>query len=347
MDQGRDPYEKAGVDVGAGERFVEAIKPLAASTRIRGCVDALGGFGAAFDPKAAGLEDPLLVSGTDGVGTKVLVAIRAGVHDTVGIDCVAMNANDVLCAGARPLFFLDYLATGKLDAERDTAILSGVAEGCRRAGCALIGGETAEMPGVYKEGDYDLAGFVVGAVERGREFSPERVTPGMALVGLGSSGLHSNGFSLVRRLVFDVAGLDVDAHVDALGKTVAEELLTPTRLYTKLLPLFNKHGTAALAHITGGGIAGNLGRVIPPGAKAVVKRGSWPKQSVFAWLQKIGKLADDEMERVFNCGLGLIACVPEEKAEALVADLAKAGEFAYRVGEVVAADGEPRAAVVD
>ncbi|MCX7022473.1 MAG: phosphoribosylformylglycinamidine cyclo-ligase [bacterium] len=344
----RNPYKKAGVDVNAGGRFVEAIKPLAASTRIRGCVDALGGFGAAFDLKAAGLKDPILVSGTDGVGTKVLVAIRAGVHDTIGIDCVAMNANDVLCAGARPLFFLDYLATGKLDAARDTAILSGVAEGCRRAGCALIGGETAEMPGVYEEGDYDLAGFVVGAVERGREFSPQRVSPGMALVGLGSSGLHSNGFSLVRRLVFEEAGLDVDARVDVLGKTVGEELLTPTRIYAKLLPLFNKHGTAALAHITGGGIAGNLGRVIPPGLKAVVKRGSWPRQPVFAWLQGLGKLTAEEMERVFNCGLGLIACVPEDKAEALVADLAAAGEFAYRVGEVLPArEGEPRAVVVD
>jgi phosphoribosylformylglycinamidine cyclo-ligase len=347
MDEGRNPYKNAGVDVGAGERFVEAIKPLAASTRIPGCVDALGGFGAAFDPQAAGLKDPLLVSGTDGVGTKVLVAIRSGVHDTIGIDCVAMNANDVLCAGARPLFFLDYLATGKLDAKRDEAILSGVAEGCRRAGCALIGGETAEMPGLYKEGEYDLAGFVVGAVERGREFSPERVTPGMALVGLASSGLHSNGFSLVRRLVFDVAKLDVSAHVDALGKTVGEELLTPTRLYTKLLPLLNKHGVAALAHITGGGIAGNLSRVIPPGLKAVVKRGSWPRPPVFAWLQGLGKLADDEMERVFNCGLGLVACVPDERAEALVVDLAAAGEFAYVVGEVVPAAGSLRAEVVD
>jgi phosphoribosylformylglycinamidine cyclo-ligase len=347
MDEGRNPYKKAGVDVGAGERFVEAIKPLTASTRIRGCMDALGGFGAAFDPQAAGLKDPLLVSGTDGVGTKVLVAIRAGVHDTVGIDCVAMNANDVLCVGARPLFFLDYLASGKLDAARDTAILSGVAEGCRRAGCALIGGETAEMPGLYEEGEYDLAGFVVGAVERGREFSPERVTPGMALVGLGSSGLHSNGFSLVRRLVFEEAGLDVDARVDALGKTVGRELLTPTRIYTKLLPLLNKHGVAALAHITGGGIAGNLGRVIPPGLQAVVKRGSWPRQPVFGWLQSLGKLETDEMERVFNCGLGLIACVPDERAEALVADLAAAGEFAYIVGEVLPADGGDRAAVVD
>jgi phosphoribosylformylglycinamidine cyclo-ligase len=342
-----DPYKKAGVDVGAGERFVEAIKPLAASTRIPGCVDALGGFGAAFDPKAAGLKDPIFVSGTDSVGTKVLVAIRAGVHDTVGIDCVAMNANDVLCAGARPLFFLDYLAAGRLDAARDEAILSGVAEGCRRAGCALIGGETAEMPGVYKLGDYDLAGFVVGAVERGREFSPDRVRPGMALVGLGSSGLHSNGFSLVRRLVFDEAGLDVDAHVEALGRTVAEELLTPTRLYPKLLPLFTKHGTAALAHITGGGIAGNLGRVIPPGAKAVVRRGSWPRQPVFAWLQGLGKLETDEMERVFNCGLGMIACVPAERAEGLVADLSAAGEFAYVVGEVLPAGEGPRAEVVD
>jgi phosphoribosylformylglycinamidine cyclo-ligase len=345
---GRDPYEKAGVDVGAGERFVEAIKPLAASTRIRGCMDALGGFGAAFDLKAAGLKDPILVSGADSVGTKVLVAIRAGVHDTVGIDCVAMNANDVLCVGARPLFFLDYLAAGKLDATRDVAILSGVAEGCRRAGCALIGGETAEMPGLYKEGDYDLAGFVVGAVERGREFSPDKVTPGMALVGLGSSGLHSNGFSLVRRLVFEEAKLDVDARVEELGRTVGEELLTPTRIYTKLLPLLNKHEVAALAHITGGGIAGNLGRVIPPGLKAVVKRGSWPRQPVFAWLQGLGKLANDEMERVFNCGLGLILCVPEERAEALVGDLSKAGEFAYRVGEVVlAVEGESRAEVVD
>jgi phosphoribosylformylglycinamidine cyclo-ligase len=347
MDQGRDPYKNAGVDVGAGERFVEAIKPLAASTRIRGCVDALGGFGAAFDPRAAGLKDPILVSGTDSVGTKVLVAVRAGVHDTVGIDCVAMNVNDVLTVGARPLFFLDYLAAGRLDAARDTAVLSGVAEGCLQAGCALIGGETAEMPGVYAEGDYDLAGFVVGAVERGREFSAERVAPGMVLVGLGSSGLHSNGFSLVRRLVFGEAKLDVDARVDALGCTVAEELLRPTRIYAKLLPLFSKHGAAALAHITGGGIAANLARVIPPGAGAVVRRGSWPRQPVFDWLQGLGGLTTEEMERVFNCGLGMIACVPEKRADALVADLSAAGEFAYQVGEVVPAEGGPRAEVVD
>lgn len=343
-----DPYKDSGVDAGAGERFVEAIKPLAEATRILGCVDSLGGFGAAFDTKAAGLRDPILVSGTDSVGTKVLVAIRAGVHDTIGIDCVAMNVNDVLAVGARPLFFLDYLASGKLEPERDKAILTGVAKGCLQAGCALIGGETAEMPGVYKIGDYDLAGFIVGAVERGREFSPGKVKSGMILVGLGSSGLHSNGFSLVRKLVFEDAGLDTDAVVKDLGLTVAEELLKPTRIYARLLLLFKKRGVAALAHITGGGIAANLARVIPPGLKAVVRRGSWPRQPVFGWLQELGKLSTEEMERVFNCGLGLIACVPAKHADALVADLSSAGEFAYQVGEVVRAEGEkPRAVVVD
>ncbi len=343
-----DPYRDSGVDVGAGERFVEAIKPLAAATRILGCVDSLGGFGAAFDLRAAGLRDPILVSGTDSVGTKVLVAIRAGVHDTIGIDCVAMNANDVLAVGARPLFFLDYLASGKLEPERDRAILTGVADGCLQAGCALIGGETAEMPGVYKIGDYDLAGFVVGAVERGREFSPKRVKPGMALVGLGSSGLHSNGFTLVRKLVFEEAGLETDSRVKDLGCTVAEELLKPTRIYAKLLPLFNKHKVAALAHITGGGIAANLARAIPPGMKAIVKRDTWPRQPVFTWLAGLGKLETEEMERVFNCGLGLIICVPAKHADALVADLSSAGEFAYQVGEVVTAEeGKPRAVVVE
>jgi len=342
-----NPYKKAGVDVEAGERFVDAIKPLAAATRIPGTMDSLGGFGAAFDPTAAGFKDPLLVSGTDGVGTKLMIAIRANKHDTVGIDLVAMNANDVLAVGARPLFFLDYMAVGKLHPERDKAILSGIAEGCKLAGCALIGGETAELPGMYPEDEYDLAGFVVGAVERGQEFKPELVSPGMTLVGIASSGLHSNGFSLVRQIVCTQNGLNLKSHVEELGKTVGEEILTPTRIYTRLLPILRKHGVAALAHITGGGLASNLARAIPPGSKAIIKRDNWPRPAVFTWLQRIGKLTTEELEGVFNCGLGIIAACPAEQADDLVRDLSSAGEFAYQVGEVVAYDGDdPRAEVI-
>lgn len=343
----RDPYKEAGVDVEAGADFVEAIKPLAAATRIPGAEASLGGFGAAFDPAAAGLKDPLLVSATDGVGTKLLVAVRAGVHTTVGIDLVAMNVNDVLTVGARPLFFLDYLATGKLAPERDRDLVQGIGQGCLQAGCALIGGETAEMPGVYKPGDYDLAGFVVGAVERGQELGPQLVEVGMELVGLASSGLHSNGFSLVRKLVFESAGLEPGEVVDELGRTVAEELLTPTRIYSKLLPILRKHKVAAAAHITGGGLAENLARAIPEGRRAVLRRDAWPRPRVFGWLQRLGGLADAEMERVFNCGLGLIVVCPANRAERLVQDLSQAGEFAYRVGEVEATPGGTRAVVVD
>jgi phosphoribosylformylglycinamidine cyclo-ligase len=341
-----DPYKDAGVDVDAGEAFVKTIAPLAEATRIPGAAAGLGGFAAAFDTKAAGFKDPVLVAATDGVGTKLLVAIRAGVHTTVGIDLVAMSVNDVLTVGARPLFFLDYFATGKLEPERDREVLQGISQGCLQAGCALIGGETAEMPGVYKEGDYDLAGFVVGALERGTELGPRRVKEGMVLVGLASNGLHSNGFSLVRKLVFERAGLEPGDVVEFLGRSVADELLAPTRIYSKLLPLFRKHQTAAMAHITGGGLAGNLARVVPEGMRAVLHRDAWPRPRVFDWLGRLGKLSDAEMEAVFNCGLGLIAVVPRKRAEALVADLSEAGEFAYRVGELAAAPEPPRAVVV-
>ena len=343
----RDPYKDAGVDVEAGAAFVETIKPIAAATSVPGASASLGGFGAAFDLKAAGLKDPVLVAATDGVGTKLLIAIEAGVHATVGIDLVAMNVNDVLTVGARPLFFLDYLATGRLEPERDRELVRGIGQGCLRAGCALIGGETAEMPGVYSGGDYDLAGFVVGAVERGRELGPHLVEEGMELVGLASSGLHSNDFSLVRKLVFENAGLKHDDIVNTLGRTVAEELLTPTRIYSKLLPILRKHKAAAAAHITGGGLAENLARAVPEGLRAVLRRDAWPRPRVYPWLQRIGGLTVEEMERVFNCGLGLIVLCPAAKAEGLVKGLSTAGEFAYRVGVVEKVDGGARAVVVD
>ncbi len=337
-------YADAGVDIDAGESLVEKIKPLARATRRPGADADLGGFGGLFDLKAAGFRDPILVSGTDGVGTKLKVAIESAIHDTVGIDLVAMCVNDIVVQGAEPLFFLDYFATGKLDVEEAAKVIAGIAEGCRQSGCALVGGETAEMPGLYKSGDYDLAGFAVGAVERDAVLPRHAMMkPGDALIGISSSGVHSNGFSLVRRLVAD-AKLPWDAAAPfAKDTTLGRALLAPTRLYVKpMLTAIRALPVSGMAHITGGGITDNLPRVLPEGLNAEVELASWRLPPVFAWLMRQGGIAEAEMLRTFNCGIGMIVVIEAEKADALTQLLVREGESARVIGKLVAGEGEPR-----
>ena len=335
------------MDIDAGNALVEAIKPLARSTARPGSDAGLGGFGALFDLRAAGYQDPLLVATTDGVGTKLKVAILAGKHDTVGIDLVAMCVNDLVVQGAEPLLFLDYYATGKLDVAAGRAIVSGIAEGCRQAGCALVGGETAEMPGMYAEGDYDLAGFSVGAVERERALTGATVQAGDVLLGMASTGVHSNGYSLVRRLV-ETSGLGYDAPCpwDA-GQTLGAALLTPTRIYVKSALAAVRAGTVrALAHITGGGLIETIPRVLPDGLGVTLDAASWPLPPVFSWLMKTGGLSPLEMARTFNVGLGMIAAVPAERAEDAIRILTEAGETVFTVGTVHSVkDGDARVTV--
>jgi phosphoribosylformylglycinamidine cyclo-ligase len=327
-----DAYRDAGVDIDAADALIDRIKPLAASTHREGVMGGIGGFGGLF--ALQGYRDPVLVSGTDGVGTKLLVAQKLGRHDTIGVDLVAMCVNDIVVTGAEPLFFLDYFATGKLSPEEGAQVVSGVAEGCRQAGCALLGGETAEMPGMYAPGHYDLAGFAVGVVERDRLLDGSQVAPGHALVGLPSAGLHSNGFSLVRKIVDD-AGLDLSTDPGGLGRTLGDELLTPTRIYVQqLLALRADHEVHAMAHITGGGLPENLPRVLPEGCGARVRLGSWPMPPVFELLARAGNLSQRDLYRTFNAGLGMVLAVPASEARA-VADAA-AG---FLVGEVVAGEG--------
>ncbi|SMF83279.1 phosphoribosylformylglycinamidine cyclo-ligase [Tistlia consotensis] len=328
-------YKDAGVDIDAGNALVEAIKPLAKATARSGSLGGLGGFGALFDPKAAGYRDPLLVSTTDGVGTKLKVAIEAGRHDTVGIDLVAMCVNDLVVQGAEPLFFLDYFATGRLDPAHGAAVVGGIAEGCRQAGCALVGGETAEMPGMYAGGDYDLAGFSVGAVERGRQLDGTAVAEGDVLLGLESSGLHSNGFSLVRRVVADL-GVNYDEPAPFQPEvTLAEALLVPTRIYVRpLLAAIAAGGVHALAHITGGGLPENLPRVLPGGLAAVIDPAAWRRAPVFDWLAEAGCVPEADLYRTFNCGIGMVAVVEAGRAEALAALLREAGERVVTIGRI-------------
>lgn len=329
-------YRAAGVDIDAGNSLVEAIKPLARATARPGVVGGLGGFGAVFDLKAAGFRDPLLVSATDGVGTKLKVAIAAGRHDTVGIDLVAMCVNDLVVQGAEPLYFLDYYAVGKLDPATGRAIVAGIAEGCRRAGCALVGGETAEMPGLYGEGDYDLAGFAVGAVEREALIDGSDVRAGHRLLGLASSGLHSNGFSLVRRVVADL-GLDYAAPAPFSGNSsLAEALLEPTRIYVKpCLEAIRLGGVHALAHITGGGLPENLPRVLPEGLAAEIDTTAWPRPPVFDWLAEAGEVPADDLYRTFNAGIGMVLVVAPEAEAAVRSLLERAGETVHALGAVV------------
>ena len=329
-------YADAGVDIDAGNRLVDAIKPAAAATARPGVMSGLGGFGALFDPRAAGYADPVLVAATDGVGTKLRIAIDTGHLGGVGIDLVAMCVNDLVCQGAEPLFFLDYFATGKLSVAAAAEVVAGIAEGCRQAGCALIGGETAEMPGMYADGDFDLAGFAVGAAERGA-LLPLEVAPGDVLLGLASSGVHSNGYSLVRRIVAG-AGAAWDAPFS--GSTLGAVLLAPTRIYVKpVLAARDAGGLRALAHITGGGITENLPRVLTEGLGAEIDLGAWALPEVFRWLMAGGGIAEAEMLRTFNCGIGMILAVAPDRAEALAALLAAEGETVHRIGRVTAAPG--------
>jgi phosphoribosylformylglycinamidine cyclo-ligase len=338
-------YAQAGVDIDAGNAMVEEIKPLVRATRRPGADAEIGGFGGLFDLKAAGFRDPILVAANDGVGTKVKIAIETGIHDTVGIDLVAMCVNDIIVQGAEPLFFLDYFATGKLSPEVGVAIVRGIAEGCRQAGCALIGGETAEMPGLYARGDYDLAGFAVGAAERGA-LLPRGVRPGDVLIGLPSSGVHSNGFSLVRRIV-EASGLAWDAPAPfASDQALGQALLEPTRIYVKaiLAALKETSGIHAVVHITGGGFPDNIPRVLPEGVAVRLDLDRIPVPPVFGWLAKAGGVAESEMLRTFNCGIGLIVIAAAEATEAVVATLRSQGERPILFGEVIAHEGGERVA---
>lgn len=341
-------YKEAGVDIDAGAALVEAIKPYARLTRRKGADAALGGFGALFDLKAAGFKDPILVATTDGVGTKLKVAIAAGRHEGIGIDLVAMVVNDLVVQGAEPLLLLDYYATGRLDVARATEVVKGIAKGCEMAGCALVGGETAEMPGMYGEGDYDLAGFALGAVERGEVLTGAGVAPGDAVLGLAASGVHSNGFSLVRRIVADLAlSYNEPAPFDD-SKSLGAALLIPTRIYVKsCLAAVRAKKIQALAHITGGGLTENIPRVLPQGTGVRLDARHWPLPPVFRWLARAGSIPAAELARTFNCGIGMVAIVkPGDVAEA-TRILAAAGETVFPIGAVVAlASGAP-AVVID
>ncbi len=326
-------YADAGVDIDAGNALVDRIKPAAAATKRSGVMDGLGGFGALFDLKAAGYNDPILVGATDGVGTKLRIAIDTGNVSTIGIDLVAMCVNDLVCQGAEPLFFLDYFATGKLELDSATSIIEGIAKGCELSGCALIGGETAEMPGMYSEGDFDLAGFAVGAMERGQSL-PADVVAGDVLLGLASNGVHSNGYSLVRKVV-EHAGLAWDADAPFGGASLGEELLAPTRLYvTQVLQAVRAGGVHALAHITGGGLTENLPRVLPEGLGAEIDLNAWELPAVFKWLAETGGTGESDMLKTFNCGIGMIAVVSADRAEAIAALLTEAGETVSVLGHV-------------
>jgi phosphoribosylformylglycinamidine cyclo-ligase len=335
-------YADAGVDIDAGNLMVEKIKPAVRSTRRPGADGEIGGFGGLFDLKAAGFVDPVLVAANDGVGTKVKIAIEAGLHSTVGIDLVAMCVNDLIVQGAEPLFFLDYFATGKLDPDQGAEIVQGIAEGCRQAGCALIGGETAEMPGLYSGGDYDLAGFAVGAAERGTLLPRRDIGAGDILLGLASSGVHSNGFSLVRRIA-EISGLKwTDPAPFDQAKTLGEALLAPTRIYVKSLlsALKSVDGIKAFAHITGGGFPDNIPRVLPDNLAADVNLSAIQVPPVFSWLAKTGGVAPHEMLRTFNCGIGMIAVVAAEAAEEIAARLAEEGENVVRLGKLIENSGQ-------
>ena len=325
-------YREAGVDIDAGDELVEAIKPFAKRTLRPEVLGSIGGFGALCEiPKK--YRQPVLVSGTDGVGTKLKLAFALDRHDTVGIDLVAMSVNDVLVQGAEPLFFLDYFASGKLDLRVGKDVIKGIARGCEMAGCALIGGETAEMPGMYPEGEYDLAGFCVGVVEKDRIIDGRSIVPGDVLLGLASSGPHSNGFSLIRRIL-------------ERGKPPFDPL-EPTRIYVKpVLKLLESVPVKGLAHITGGGVVGNVPRVLPPGTKAVIRKSAWPRPAAFTWLQQTGNVAEDEMWRVFNCGIGMVAVVSSKDVQSARALLEREGERVYEIGTIEQGSGEPQAVIV-
>jgi len=328
-------YAQAGVSIEAGDELVRRIGPIAQKTKLPGVLAGVGGFSALFDLESHAYRHPILVASTDGVGTKLKIAFMSGVHNTIGIDLVAMGVNDILTQGAAPLFFLDYFVCGKLDVKIAEAVVRGVAAGCREAGCALIGGETAEHPGDFPEGEYDLAGFVIGVLEKKKIIDPAAIRAGDVLIGLPSSGLHSNGYSLARKALLKKARFKIHQRVAELGRTLAEELLEPTRIYAKITrELFAKYRIKGAAHITGGGIPGNLPRVLPKGRAAVVERGSWPVPPIFTLIQESGAIAQDEMDRTFNNGLGMILVVGKKQADGVARTLKEMGEKFYIVGEI-------------
>ncbi|MGE3153062.1 MAG: phosphoribosylformylglycinamidine cyclo-ligase [Nitrospiraceae bacterium] len=336
-------YRQAGVDIEAGNEFVRRITPLVRSTFRPEVLTDLGGFGGLFQFDPSRYRQPVLVSGTDGVGTKLKIAFLMDKHDTVGIDLVAMSVNDIAVSGAEPLFFLDYFATGKLAIGVAETVVRGIAEGCRQTGCALIGGETAEMPSFYPDGEYDLAGFAVGVVDRPKIIDGHDITPGDVLIGLASTGLHSNGFSLARRVLLEEAGLTVSSRVEDLTHSIGETLLAPTRIYVRTIAkLIAAHRIKGIAHITGGGITENLPRVFPQGVLGRVRRSSWTVPPIFRVIQRLGSVEDDEMYRVFNMGIGLILAVPAEEADGVVLTAKQAGETAWLIGEVTRGSASER-----
>jgi len=339
-------YKEAGVDIEAGDALVERIKPLAARTQRPEVLSGVGGFGGLFALPPGKYREPVLVSGTDGVGTKSKIALAAGRHDTIGIDLVAMSVNDVLTSGAEPLFFLDYFATGRLDVAQAAEVVAGVAEGCARAGCTLLGGETAEHPGSHAGGEYELAGFCVGVVERSRILTGASIRPGDAVIGLASSGLHSNGYSLVRRVIAD-ARLQLDQTPPGLSRPLVDELLEPTRIYVKdVLALLDAVEVRGLAHVTGGGLPGNVPRCLPERTKAVLEERRWPRPPIFDLIQHLGDVPREDMFSTFNMGLGMVAVLPREAVKPALALLARRGVSAWEVGRVEASSGEPTATVL-
>jgi phosphoribosylformylglycinamidine cyclo-ligase len=339
-------YKDAGVDVEAGDALVERIAPLAARTRRPEVLAGVGGFAGLFALPTGKYKEPVLVSGTDGVGTKLKLAFAANRHRSVGIDLVAMSVNDVVTCGAEPLFFLDYFATSRLDVEAAAQVIEGVAQGCEEAGCALLGGETAELPGFYARGEYDLAGFCVGIVERSKILDGRHVQPGDALVGLASSGLHSNGYALVRKVLLEDNMLNLRSKVDGLSRPLGEDLLEPTRIYVRAAQaLIGAVGVKAIAHITGSGIPGNLPRVMPSGTRAVLAERRWKRPAIFDVIERVGHVPRDEMYNTFNMGLGLIAIVPRAEVKAALGALAGANAEAWEVGHIEPAEGEPRAVI--
>ncbi|MDO8282722.1 MAG: phosphoribosylformylglycinamidine cyclo-ligase [Thermodesulfovibrionia bacterium] len=335
-------YKKSGVDIDKGSSLVEIIKPLARATFNAGVMGSIGSFGALYSMKSTKVKDPVLVSSTDGVGTKLKIAFDLNKHDTVGIDLVAMCVNDILTNGARPLFFLDYFATGKLSTEKAADVIKGIAAGCRMADCALVGGETAEMPGFYSPGEYDLAGFSVGVVDRKKIINGSKIKDGDIIIGLSSSGLHSNGYSLARKLFFGIKKYSPKKKIKELSRPVGEELLTPTKIYVKsILKIINTFDVKGMAHITGGGITENLPRIFPPKKvlKAVIKKGSWPVHAIYDLIQREGKVTEDEMYKTFNMGIGFMLVIDKSDSCKVMRRLKSLGEEAYIIGEIAKGRG--------
>ncbi|MCI5127827.1 MAG: phosphoribosylformylglycinamidine cyclo-ligase [Candidatus Electrothrix sp. AS4_5] len=340
-------YSEAGVDIDKGNAFVSRIKNIVSATHSRTVLDNIGGFSGLFSIGNANCKDPVLIASTDGVGTKLKIAQLCNRHDTIGIDLVAMCVNDIIVSGAKPLFFLDYFSCSSLDLEEATDVVKGIAEGCKQAACSLIGGETAEMPGLYQPGDYDLAGFSVGIAERNKIIDGSDVRVGNKIIGLASSGLHSNGFSLVRKIIFEDLGLSVTDTVEELGCTVGEELIKPTKIYVQsVLGVFNRFTLNSLVHNTGGGFIDNIPRMLPKGCRAVVDKDSWENPPIFSFLQEKGQIPEAEMYRTFNMGIGMMAVVNEDDVEAIMQHFRAMGEEPFMIGEILAAqEGEPQVGI--